>query len=88
VAEQVDADHPVLRREFGGHPVEPVHRAGEAVHEEHGRSVLGSVLAHVHVVAVDADEVADLSSRGARRVRHGGYHDARRDEARADRGGP
>jgi hypothetical protein len=44
-------------------------------------------MAHVHVVAVDADEVTDLSSRGARRVRHGGYHDARRDEARADRGG-
>ena len=78
VAEQVDADHPVLGGEFGGHPVEPVHRAGEAVHEDHGRSVLGSVLAHVHVVAVDADEVPDPSSLGARWVRHGGYDDARR----------
>jgi hypothetical protein len=76
VAEQVDADHPVLGREFGGHSVEPVHRAGEAVHEDHGRSVLGSVLAHVHVVAIDADEVPDPSSLGARRVRHGGYDNA------------
>jgi hypothetical protein len=63
VAEQVDADHPVRGRELGGHLVEPVHRAGEAVHEDDGRSMLGSVLAHVHVVAVDADEVPDPSSR-------------------------
>ena len=66
-------DHPVLGRELGGHPVEPVHRAGEAVYEDDGRSVLGSVLSHVHVVAVDADEVPDPSSLGARWVRHGGY---------------
>ena len=51
------------------------------MHEDHGRSVLGSVVSHVHVVAVDADEVPDPSSLGARRVRHGGYDDARRDQA-------
>jgi hypothetical protein len=51
------------------------------MYEDHGRSVLGSVLAHVYVVAVDRDEVPDPSSFGAWRVRHGGYDDARQGQA-------
>jgi hypothetical protein len=56
------------------------------VYEDQGRSVLGSVLSHVHVVAVDADEVPDPSSLGVPRVGHGGYDDATWDPMIAQRG--
>ena len=63
MAEQIDADHPVVLLELGQHPVPPLHVARVAVQQHDRRSVVLARVGDLQLAAECVDELGALDGR-------------------------